>query len=107
MASVTEAIGENCMHTIQAKTLETLNQLVGRCATCKHWRGDKEKARQMFEENPVSMDMKNGWPNAGICSEDYDFTDVETIGDAETTVEFTANFGCVYWCAIQTDAKAE
>lgn len=76
-----------------------LDTLVRRCATCKHWQGDKDKAAAMFAENPTSMDVDRGWPDDGACSKDYDFLEVQTVGDAYTNVYFYANFGCVYWCA--------
>jgi hypothetical protein len=70
-----------------------------RCATCKHWQGDKEKAVAMFEEDPLSMDLSKGWPDDGACGIDYEFLNTEINGDATVTNGFDANFGCVYWCA--------
>ena len=83
----------------ETKNAETnpTDSLVMRCATCQHWQGDKEKAEGMFKENPLSMDLLNGWPNGGACGIYYEFLNIEIHGDATFTSDFDANFGCVYW----------
>jgi len=77
--------------------LNEVDTLVRRCATCCHWQGDKEKATELFEENPLSMDLFKGWPNDGDCRIDYEFLNVEIHGNATASNTFDANFGCVYW----------
>lgn len=74
-------------------------RFVMRCASCRYWKGDKDKAKSLFEENPISMDLLNGWPNSGDCSVDYEWLKTEICGDASVTHEVPANFGCVYYCA--------
>jgi hypothetical protein len=74
--------------------MEDLNR---RCATCKHWGGDKEKAVKQFDENPISMDRLKGWPEDGDCGIDCEWLSVEIIGDACAIKTVYANFGCVYW----------
>ena len=76
-----------------------IDSLVMRCATCRYWQGDKEKAEAMFEENPISMDLYKGWPDDGACGIDYEFLNTEIHGDARVSNDFDANFGCVYWAA--------
>ena len=74
-----------------------MKPLINRCATCRHWQGDKAKALAAFKENPVSMDLDKGWPNNGECAKSYDWSDFEIVGHAYVEVELNANFGCVYW----------
>ena len=71
--------------------------LAMRCATCRYWQGDKEKAEALFAENPVSMDLFKGWPNSGACGIAYEWLETEIHGDACVSQELPANFGCVYY----------
>lgn len=73
-----------------------------RCATCKYWRGDKEKAMRMYTENPVSMDLYDGWPDDGVCVIDYQWLNTEINGDAVARNTVDANFGCVHWFETTT-----
>lgn len=76
-----------------------VERLVMRCATCKYWRGDKNKAADMYKENPVSMDLFKGWPESGGCKIDYEWLNLDVVGDAYVTIATDANFGCPYWGA--------
>lgn len=76
-----------------------VDALVMRCATCKYWQGDKEKALKMYAENPLSMDLFKGWPDDGSCGIDYEWLNTEIHGDAIADNTVDANFGCVYWGA--------
>jgi hypothetical protein len=74
-----------------------MNTLKGRCATCKHWDGDKAKAMAMFTEIPISMDLHNGWPDSGECRCSHFWLNTEITGDAYVTSTVDANFGCIHW----------
>ena len=78
-----------------------MDNLKGRCATCQHWRGDKEKALAMFDENPLSMDFVNGWPDDGGCYVRYHSINIDIDGDAYVELTMDANFGCVHWEATE------
>lgn len=71
--------------------------LNGRCATCKHWKGDREESRRLFNDNELSMELYGGWPNLGVCREKIEFLNIEYFGNSAVLLEFYANFGCVYW----------
>ena len=71
--------------------------LTGRCATCQHWMGDKDKAAKLFAESPISMHRDRGYPNTGTCQVDHDWSEIEVDGDACVYLDVNANFGCVYW----------
>lgn len=72
----------------------TLN---GRCATCKHWRGDKEEASQMFKENPLSMCECYGWAPEGKCAIIEEYSSIDISGDARVDIYVNANHGCIRW----------
>ena len=78
--------------------------VVMRCYTCKHWKGDKRKALKMASENPISMDVDNGWPGSAPCDYDSKFIEIIVHGDGWAEREFNANFGCIYWCASYLQA---
>jgi len=85
--------------TATGRKASVVERLVMRCATCKYWQGDKEKAIKMFNENPVSMDLYKGWPNDGNCGIEYEWLNTEVSGDAAVYNTVDANFGCIYWGA--------
>lgn len=74
-----------------------MNSLKGHCATCRHWEGDKEGAMLLFKENPMSMDLHNGWPNEGDCGKSYLFLNLYITGNATVETAVDANFGCCHW----------
>lgn len=78
---------------------EQHDALVRRCATCKYWQGDKEKASAMYKENPISMDFDRGWPEDADCGLSYKWAELSVEGDAVAWLYVPANFGCVHWCA--------
>lgn len=71
--------------------------LLGRCATCKYWQGDKAHAIEMYEENPASMNLDTGWATYASCSEEYIWSDISVKDDAVAFLEVAASFGCVCW----------
>ncbi len=81
--------------------------LRGRCATCKHWRGNHEVAQAQFKEIPESMALNGGWPNSGECEQGGAFLVVEVHGDAIAEVELDANFGCVWWTPQEDEDGGE
>ena len=76
-----------------------VERVVMRCFTCKHWKGDKERAVKMYEENPLSMDLHKGWPDSGDCIISYEWLYTVLDGNAAAYSTVDANFGCVYWGA--------
>lgn len=89
-------MGDEKSETPAARPLQSL---VMRCATCRYWQGDKEKAAEQFEEAPISMDLFKGWPEDGRCGIDYEWLNIDINGDACVDKTVDANFGCVYWGA--------
>ena len=83
---------------MNAKT-DAPTTLQGRCATCKHWEGNREVAQAQFKEIPESMALVGGWPNCGECALIDSFLVVEVCRaiDPEVEKELDANFGCVWW----------
>lgn len=71
--------------------------LDGLCATCKHWRGDHEKAKNMLLLNYESMLLIDCYQVEGTCAESISFMYMEIDGDACVTAHFNANFGCNRW----------
>lgn len=70
---------------------------IGQCYECRHWKGDKGKAMEMLKDYPMYMDLKKGWADSGRCETSYRWAEIEVHGDASTTLELPANFGCVYF----------
>ena len=70
-----------------------------RCYTCVNWRGDKAKVASQMGQNPICMDLHDGWPETGDCGISYRWLTLAINGDATATVEVPANFGCPYWVA--------
>jgi len=74
-----------------------VDSLMMRCATCKFWIGNKSKAQKMYSDNPISMDLFDGWAEYASCSNSTSFMEVEINGDARVETEFAAGFGCILW----------
>jgi len=72
-------------------------KMSNRCIMCKHWRGDKVKELAKFKDNPISMDLINGWPMGGDCAISHKWSAIEIYGDATVDFEVDSNFGCVYF----------
>ena len=66
------------------------------CHQCKYWDGDKAKVRQAYDNNPVSLDLFEGWPESGECKISYEWAEIEINGNASVSLEVPANFGCPY-----------
>ena len=73
------------------------SKFLGRCLTCRHWDGNKKRQWEICHEYPMSMHLLGGWPLASTCDRQWDVCEIEVHGDATATVEFAANFGCIYW----------
>ena len=88
----------NVEQTDESGSLQSaVDALVMRCATCKNWGGDKAKAQKMHHDNPISMDLKNGWPDYAPCYNSASFMEITIHGNAWTEHEFAAGFGCILW----------
>jgi len=67
-----------------------------RCFQCVYWGGDKEKVQLEFKNNPISMDLFNGWPEHGDCSVKCEWAELEVFGNATARLMVAANFSCPY-----------
>jgi hypothetical protein len=97
MAGMEIATGELVETTERGGLDVHVDALVMRCATCRHWGGDKAKAIKMYRDNPISMDLQNGWPDYAPCRNSPSFTDVTIHGDTWYENKFAAGFGCILW----------
>jgi hypothetical protein len=64
------------------------------CATCANWKGDKDYAIKQFADNPISLDLDEGWARVGECSVSHRFVYTDVVGDAIVSLEFAAGFCC-------------
>lgn len=73
------------------------------CATCRFWKGNKQKVKFTYAEYPISIDLQHGWPEDGYCSEIINSINIELLGDAIVKLTTDANFWCVRYETDKTD----
>jgi hypothetical protein len=74
--------------------MSTTSTYTGRCVTCRHWGGDREKTLHDAEKSGgKSMDLDTGWPESGTCGEGVKWLNY----DYEHRIEVAGSFGCVYY----------
>ena len=66
------------------------------CVTCKYWDGDKSKALGEYDKNPISIRIKDGWPEDGRCDISYQWAEITILGNATVDFRIPAGFGCVF-----------
>ena len=72
----------------------------GQCFTCQHWQGDRKAQAKDIKNNPACMNRKRGWPKEGPCTKSSEFLEIDISGNASVSLDFDANFGCVYYMPI-------